>query len=147
MTTEGQIWELYSQRRDEGLAAMASICGYAELFSNELFGTLTDEQHKLVEKIKSQCPKAIECWCLFGIDSELDEDVPVKRDLLEWYGILRNEGLMPLFSIEGYAKLFLASSEDLSPMQSQAMEMIVKQCKRAVECWNYPFEQINEFLG
>jgi hypothetical protein len=138
MTTEEQILELYSEQRDEGLAAMASICGYAELFSNKLFGTLTDEQHKLIEQIKSECPKAIECWCLFGIELELDIDVPVERDLYELYGILRNEGLTVLYSIEGCAKRFLISKEELPRIQCQAMEMIVKQGERAVECWWYP---------
>ena len=140
MTIEEQILELYSEQRDEGLAAMASICGYTELFSNKLFGILTGEQHKLIEKIKRECPKAMACWCSFGIELELDvdKDVPVERDSYEWFRTLRNEGLMPLHFIEGYAKLFLASSEELSPMQSQAMETVVKQCERAVECWWYP---------
>lgn len=136
MSQNQEILELFTQKRDIGFAALATMYGYAELMSNEGFGSLTPEVREFIELLKNSCPKAVECWCFLAIETDLD-DMPQRQDLFEWYRELRNEGLTPLFWIKGCGE-FLLTERSLVVRQRQIVEIIVHQCEQAIECWWYP---------
>ena len=138
MFKDSKVLELYAQRREEGLAALGAICGYAELLSTELLWNLTDEQHSLVEKIKTRGLQALALWCIPAVGIDLVKDLSLEQGSLEAYRALQHEALIPLTEIKkGYAWLLL-QEDDLTKMQRQVIKVIIQQCEQAIECLRYP---------
>ncbi|NJN98708.1 MAG: hypothetical protein HC875_33780 [Anaerolineales bacterium] len=140
MDKNQKILDLYNQRKNEGLTALALACGYAELLLDDLFGDLTPDQHELVTHISQAAPKAIAFWGALDIGPDLKMNLP-PPDYYNLYQILRNEGLTPIFKMKGFAEVLL--KQNLTDKQSEIMKLILRQCEIIQECWWYPEYNLN----
>lgn len=140
MNKNQRLLELYRQRKSEGLTALAVVCGYTELFLEGLLGDLTPDQHELIGYISQAAPKAIAFWCALDINPEIKMSL-LPRDFYDFYQILRNEGLTPIFQMKGFAEVLL--KEGLTDKQSKIMESVIQQCEIIQECWWYPEYELN----
>ena len=128
------VLELYSQRKDEGLTALALICGYAELMLKEMFGELTPDQRREVEIIKQEAPKAMAWWS--AVDLPITYEPLGKMNMIDLYALTRNEGLTPVFAMKGFSELLIR--QGMTNGQNQIIKLINKQCEIIEECWWYP---------
>ena len=139
MNKDQKILSLYRQRKNEGLTALALICGYSKLLLDGSFGVLTTEQVELGENILEPVSTATAYWCALDVDPELDFNLPTDN-LFDLYGMLRNEGLTPLFKIQGFAEVL--AKQEITEKQKQVVGLIIQQSEIVQECWWYPEYQL-----
>jgi hypothetical protein len=134
-----ELLRVYSECREDGFAALATIYGYTELMLAEsvswVFEDLTEDQYAYLETIKHKCSTSIAHWSVLAEMIDCEPGLPPEQNLHEMYLCLLNDARSSLTSIAGRAELILVQ-ETLTQRQSQAMNIIAQRCKEVFDYWD-----------